>query len=321
MMVEPEHPELSIRRQCELLELSPSTFYYRPRRESVFNERLMGMIDREHLRAPFLGVGQMTRVLNRLLEPEGIPVNPKRVRRLMRLMGLEAIYPKPRTSVKHPGHAVYPYLLKGLVVDRPDQVWCTDITYIPMRRGWLYLVAIMDWFSRFVLAWELSNTLDAQFCVAALERALASGTPGIFNSDQGSQFTSRAFTGVLEAAAVRISMDGRGRVYDNIFIERLWRTVKYEHVYLHEYPAVPDAVRGIGSYLAYYNHERPHSSLDGRTPAEVYGHPAPSAGTNGIGQEGVAARSAASPLALRARDEAAATEGAFHSNSPEIAPS
>jgi putative transposase len=216
-------------------------------------------------------VEQMRLDLNRKLAPENITVNAKRVRRLMRLMGLDAIYKKPRTTVKSGENAVYRYLLKGLTIDRPNQVWCTDITHIPMQRGWVYLVAIMDWFSRYVLSWELSNTLDASFCVSALNRALAHGTPEIFNSDQGSQFTSEVFTGVLKDAAIRISMDGRGRAHANIFVERLWRSVKYEAVYLKDDQAVPEAAQGLGRYFPFYNHERPHQSFDGFTPAEMYG--------------------------------------------------
>ena len=209
-MIEPAHKQIPIRRQCELLGLNPSTLYYQPKREDPLNERLMRLIDAQHLRTPFYGVEQMRLHLNRELEPEGVTLNPKRVRRLMRLMGLEAIYPKPRTSVKSPENTVCPYLLKGLTIDRPDQVWCTDITYIPMHRGWVYLVAIMDWFTRYVLTWEVSITLDAGFCVEALKRALSmgsSGGPEIFNSDQGSQFTSGAFTGVLREACHRTRHD------------------------------------------------------------------------------------------------------------------
>jgi putative transposase len=250
-MIEPAHDQISIRRQCELIGLNPSTLYYQPKQENPFNERLMRLIDAQYLRTPFYGVEQMQFYLNRELAPEGIKVNAKRVRRLLRLMGLDAIYQKPRTTVKSGTNAVHPYLLKGLTIDRPDQVWCTDITYIPMHRGWIYLVAIMDWFSRYVLSWELSNTLDASFCVSALKRALASGTPAISNSDQGSQFTSQAFTGVLKDAAIRISMDGRGRVYDDIFVERLWRSVKDEEVYLKDYQAVADAVQGLGRWVRF----------------------------------------------------------------------
>jgi len=266
----------------------------------------MGLIDEQYLAAPFFGVVRMRQYLNRVLEPEGIRLNDKRVRRLMRLMGLEAIYPKPRTTSTHPEHAIYPYLLKGLVIDGPDQVWCADITYIPLHRGWLYLVAVMDWYSRYVLSWELSNTLDADFCVRALEGALRLGTPGIFNTDQGSQFTSRAFTQVLLNGGIRISMDGRGRAYDNIFIERLWRSLKYEEVYLHDYQGVPEAVQGLSRYVPFYNDRRPHQGLGGLTPAEVYGV-ATAGGPWRSGMEGDAEPDAApTPLALRARGEGAA---------------
>ena len=321
MMIEPNHKQLSIRRQCELLSLNPSTLYYQPRRENAFNERLMKLIDQQHIKTPFYGVEQMRLHLNRLLAGEGRKVNPKRVRRLMRLMGIEAIYPKPRMTQPNPSHTVYPYLLKDVTIDRPDQVWCTDITYIPMHRGWVYLVAVMDWFSRYVLAWEVSITLDASFCVTALQRALAMGTPEIFNSDQGSQFTSQAFTRVLLEAGIRISMDGRGRAYDNIFIERLWRSVKYEEVYLHDYQTVAEAVAGADRYFGFYNHERPHQSLNGLTPAEAYGLATPPWPMNTMDMEGNAARSSASPLALRAHSEAEDTEEAIHLNSPENAPS
>ena len=259
--------------------------------------------------------------LNRLLAAEGVTVNPKRVRRLMRLMGLEAICPKPRLSRQNPEHTVYPYLLKGLTIDRPDQVWCTDITYIPMHRGWVYLVAVMDWFSRYVLAWEVSITLDASFCVEALKRALSMGTPTLFNSDQGSQFTSQAFTDVLRDAGIRISMDGRGRVYDNIFVERLWRSVKYEEVYLHDYQTVAEAVAGLGRYVAFYNDQRPHQAFGGLTPAEMYGLATPPWPVQRMEKEGEATRSAASSLALRAPSEAAEQPETIHLNSTESAPS
>ncbi len=308
MLIEPKHPKIPVRRQCELLGLSPSTLYARPRRgENAFNERLMRLIDEQYLRTPYYGVARMMQWLNRALAEEGRPVNIKRVRRLMREMGIEAIYPKPRTTVKHPDHTVYPYLLRDMTINRPDQVWCTDITYIRLRRGWVYLVAVMDWFSRYVLSWEVSITMDASFCVDALERALARGTPEIFNSDQGSQFTSRAFTSVLLGAEVQISMDGRGRVYDNIFIERLWRSVKYEEVYLHEYETVAEAVSGLNRYFSFYNDERLHQALDYQTPAEVYGVAECSASGN-AGTEHPLNRNggdrptsfAAAPVALRA---------------------
>jgi putative transposase len=311
MLIEAKHPKIPVRRQCELLGLSPSTLYARPphpsRGESAFNERLMRLIDEQYLRTPFYGVERMTRWLNRHLADEGRAVNVKRVRRLMRRMGIEAVYPRPRTSVKHPDHTVYPYLLTDVTIDRPDQVWCTDITYIRLRRGWVYLTAVMDWFSRYVLSWEVSITMDASFCVEALEGALDFGTPEIFNSDQGSQFTSRAFTSVLLGAGIQISMDGRGRVYDNIFIERLWRSVKYEEVYLHDYETVAEAVSGLRRYFAFYNDERLHQALDYQTPAEVYGVAgcSPSGWTgieNQLNRKGDdrATWFAAAPVALRA---------------------
>ena len=323
MLIEPRHKSIPVRRQCALLGLSPSTLYYpwKGGAGAAFNERLMRWIDEQHLRTPFYGVAQMRLHLNRVLAAEGVTVNPKRVRRLMRLMGLEAIYPKPRTSRQNPEHTVYPYLLNGLTIDRPDQVWCTDITYIPMHRGWVYLVAVMDWFSRYVLAWEVSITLDASFCVDALKRALSLGTPEVFNSDQGSQFTSRAFTGVLREAGIRISMDGRGRVYDNIFVERLWRSVKYEEVYLHDYQTPPEAVAGLSRYFTFYNHERPHQAFGGLTPAEMYGLTPPPWPLQRMDKEGEATRSAASSLALRARSEAAEHPETIHLNSTESAPS
>ena len=269
-MIEPKHPQIPLARQCELLGLARSSLYYPSHGADAFNDRLMRLIDAQYLRTPFYGVEQMRLHLNRILAPEQVRVNTKRVRRLMRLMGLEAIYPKPRTTVTCPENKVYPYLLKDVIIDRPDQVWAADITYIAMRRGWVYLAAIMDWFSRYVLCWEVSVTLDASFCVWALRRALSAGRPEIFNSDQGSQFTSRAFTDGLHGAGIRISMDGRGRVYDNIFIERLWRSVKYEEVYLKDYQTMRQAAAGLGSYLSFYDDVRLHQSLDYRTPAEVY---------------------------------------------------
>lgn len=321
-MIEPTDSTIPVGRQCELLGLHRSTLYYRPQGADAFNQRLMRLIDEQYLRTPFYGVKQMRLHLNRLLACEGLRINPKRVRRLMRLVGLEAIYRKPRLSLPNKGHCVYPYLLKGLTIDRPDQVWATDITYIPMRCGWVYLVAIMDWFSRYVLAWEVSTTLDVSFCIAALERALSLGTPAIFNSDQGSQFTSEAFTGVLREAGIAISMDGRGRVYDNIFVERLWRSVKYEEVYLHDYQTVAEAVSGLGRYFTFYNHERPHQAFDGLTPAEMYGLAVPPWPAMIHGKEGDAARSAAaSALALRAHCEAAAEGDPNHLNLPQCAPS
>jgi putative transposase len=258
---------LSVSRQCRLLSISRSAFYYAPRGESPENLGLMRRVDALFLKYPFYGSRQMARQLRR----EGLSVGRHRVRRLMRLMGLEAIYQAPRTSVPHPAHRVYPYLLKGLAIERPNHVWCADITYIPVQRGFLYLVAIMDWATRHVLAWKLSNTMDSGFCIEALRAALARyGKPAIFNTDQGSQFTSIDFTGVLKDAKVAISMDGRGRCLDNIFIERLWRSLKYEAVYLHEMTDGFAAERVIGKWIEFYNTERPHSAFDGRTPAEAY---------------------------------------------------
>ena len=266
-MIVPDRPGLSLSRQCRLLAISRSSFYYTPRGESPENLVLMRRIDEMFLRYPFYGSRQMVRQLRR----DGIHVGRHRVRRLMRLMGLEAIYQAPKTSAPHPAHRIYPYLLRNVAVDRPDHVWCADITYIPVRRGFLYLIAIMDWATRHVLAWRLSNTMDARFCVEALNEALAEyGKPEIFNTDQGSQFTSLDFTGVLKDAEVAISMDGRGRCMDNIFIERLWRSLKYEAVYLHEMTDGFAAERVIGEWIAFYNTERPHSALDGATPAEAY---------------------------------------------------
>lgn len=265
-MIERACPQLSIRRQCELIGLNRSSFYYQPAGESAYNLLLMRLIDEQYLRTPFYGWPRMTVYLRR----QGHRVNPKRVRRLLQLMGLQAIYPKPRTTLAAPGHKVYPYLLRGLAISRPLQVWSADITYVPMQSGFMYLVAVIDWFSRYVLAWELSNTLDGLFCRVALEQSLQQGTPEIFNTDQGSQFTALAFTGILESAGIRISMDGRGRALDNVFIERLWRTVKYEDIYLKDYAAVPELESGLQAYFRFYNDERPHQGLDYRTPAEVH---------------------------------------------------
>ena len=266
-MIVPGRPGLSLSRQCRLLSISRSAFYYAPKGESPENLALMRRIDELFLKYPFYGSRQMVRQLRR----ENILAGRHRVRRLMRLMGLEAIYQAPRTSTPHPAHRIYPYLLKGLAIDRPNHVWCADITYIPVQRGFLYLVAIMDWATRHVLAWKLSNTMDSGFCIEALRAAMARyGKPAIFNTDQGSQFTSIDFTGVLKDAKVAISMDGRGRCLDNVFIERLWRSLKYEAVYLHEMTDGFAAERVIGQWIAFYNTERPHSALDGQTPAEAY---------------------------------------------------
>ena len=267
-MVARDHPGLSLSRQCEVLSISRSSFYYAPKGESPENLALMRRIDELFLKYPFYGSRQMVRQLRR----EDIDVGRHRVRRLTRLMGLQAIYQAPRTSDPHPAHRVYLYLLRGMVIDRPNRVWCADITYIPVQRGFLYLVAIMDWATRHVLAWRLSNTMDARFCVEALEEALARyGKPEIFNTDQGSQFTGFGFIGVLKEADIKISMDGRGRCMDNIFIERLWRSLKYEAVYLHELTDGFRAERVIRDWMDFYNTERPHSALGDRTPAEAYG--------------------------------------------------
>ena len=267
-MVRRDIPGLSLSRQCQVLSIGRSSFYYTPKGESASSLALMRRIDELFLKYPFYGSRQMVRRLRR----EGIRIGRHRVRRLMRLMGLSAIYQAPRTSDPHPGHRIYPYLLRGMVIDRPNQVWCADITYIPVQHGFLYLVAIMDWATRHVLAWRLSNTMDASFCVEALAEALARyGKPEIFNTDQGSQFTSFGFTGILKAAEIAISMDGRGRCMDNIFIERLWRSLKYEAVYLHELTDGFKAERIISTWINFYNTERPHSALADRTPAEAYG--------------------------------------------------
>jgi putative transposase len=246
--------------------MSRSGLYYEPREETEENLELIRLLDEQYTRTPFYGVRRMCEWLIR----EGYEVNPKRVRRLLRKMGLEAIYAKPRLSTPAPGHRIYPYLLRGLPIVRPNQVWGTDITYIRMRHGFAYLVAVMDWFSRYVLSWELSVTLDVSFCVTALEWALKLAQPDIFNTDQGSQFTSEQFTGVLLARNVEISMDGRGRAMDNIFVERLWRTVKYEEVFLKDYENVQDAVESLRDYFLFYNQERIHQSLGYQTPAAVY---------------------------------------------------
>jgi len=266
-LISVEHSRLSVVRQCELVDISRSSYYYTPSGESEFNLELMGEIDRQFLETPFYGSRQMARHLRR----RGYAVGRTRIRRLMRLMGLQAIYQKPRTSTPNAHHRVYPYLLGGLSIERANQVWCADITYIPMHRGFMYLVAVMDWHTRAVLSWRLSNTIDSSFCVEALEEALSRyGQPEIFNTDQGSQFTSDEFTDTLSAAGVRISMDGRGRWMDNVFIERLWRSLKYESVYLREFETGLDAHREIGNWLRFYNLERPHSFLGDKTPMEVY---------------------------------------------------
>lgn len=265
-LIEADHADLSIRRQCELLGLSRASYYYEAATETSDNLHLMRVIDEQYLKTPFYGYLRMTAHLRRT----GLTLNPKRIRRLMRLMGLVALYPKPKTTVANPAHRVYPYLLRGLAIVRPNQVWSADITYVPMLQGFMYLVAVIDWYSRYVLAWQLSNTLDGWFCQVALQAALAQGTPDIFNTDQGSQFTAQAFTSAVEAAGSRMSMDGKGRALDNIFIERLWRSVKYEDVYLQDYATVPLLDAGLQRYFTFYNTARPHQHLNYRTPAEVH---------------------------------------------------
>jgi putative transposase len=265
-LVESQHPELSVRRQCELLGLSRSSLYYEPVAETAENLRLMRLLDEEYTAHPFLG----SRRLTKWLVEQGEVVNRKRIQRLLRRMGLEAIYPKPKLSAGRAGHRIYPYLLRGVRIERPDQVWSTDITYVPLTSGFMYLAAIIDWYSRYVLAWRLSNTLDGLFCLDMLEEALRTGQPEVFNTDQGVQFTAQAWTGRLESAGVAVSMDGKGRCLDNVFVERLWRSVKYEDIYLWRYETVPQLQQGLGRYFPYYNEERLHQSLDYRTPAVVY---------------------------------------------------
>jgi putative transposase len=266
LLIEPGYWEIPIYRQCDLIGLPRSSYYYEPAGETEYNLLLMRLLDEQYTRTPFYGVPRMTE----WLRSQGYMVNHKRVERLMGIMGLQAIYPKPKLSKGVDNAKKYPYLLNGLLIQKPDQVWCSDITYIRLRQGFIYLVAIMDWFSRYVLSWEVSNSLDAFFCLNALERALLRGSPEIFNNDQGSQFTSQAFTNRLEEADIRISWDGRGRLWDNIFIERLWRTVKYEEVFIKDYETVAEAVKGLSSYFRFYNNERFHQSLEYRTPLQVY---------------------------------------------------
>jgi putative transposase len=259
--------QVSIRRQCELLDIHRSGIYYEPAPESALNLVLMRIMDEQHLQTPFYGVRQMSAVLQR----KGYTVNVKRVRRLLRLMGLEAICPKPGLSKPAKGHSIYPYLLRGVQINAVNHVWSTDITYIPMAKGFMYLIAIMDWFSRYVLCWELSNTMDGSFCTDILKLAIARyGKPLIFNTDQGSQFTADAFVNILANEGVAISMDGKGRATDNVFIERLWRSLKYEYVYPNMPDNVPALYKGLEQYFRFYNNERPHSSLSNSTPEEIY---------------------------------------------------
>jgi putative transposase len=265
-LIDVGHPELSVRRQCALLGLSRSSLYYEAAPESAENLRLMRLLDEEYTAHPFYGSRRLTEWLTK----QGEDVNRKRVQRLLRLMGVVAIYPKPKLSAAGVGHRIYPYLLRDVRIERANQVWSTDITYVPLTRGFMYLAAIIDWYSRYVISWRLSNTLDGSFCLDMLEEALSSSQPEIFNTDQGVQFTAQAWTGRLEAAGVAVSMDGRGRCLDNVFVERLWRSVKYEDIYLHGYEGVPELRTGLGRYFPFYNEERLHQSLEYRTPGEVY---------------------------------------------------
>jgi len=267
-MMKPKHSRLSIANQCELVGMARSTFYHQSSGESAFNLDLMLKIDKQHLKTPWYGQRQHARHLRR----QGQKVNRKRVGRLMRLMGLRSLAPQPFTSKRAPAHPIYPYLLRDLDINSANQVWCTDVTYIPMARGFLYLVAVMDWHTRKVLSWRLSNTMDSLFCIEALEEALTRyGKPEIFNTDQGSQFTSNDFTSVLKREKIKISMDGKRCWVDNVFIERLWRSLKYEHIYLYAHETMKEAWQGIDAWIRYYNQDRPHSSLGkDRTPDEIY---------------------------------------------------
>ena len=265
-LIEPAHPQLSIARQCDLVGLPRSTYYYQVQGESAENLTLMRLLDQQYTETPYYGVRRMTA----WLRSQGYAVNHKRVARLLRTLGLETIYPKPRLSEPHPAHRVYPYLLRGVPIIRVNQVWSTDITYIRLPGGFIYLVAVMDWFSRYVLSWAVSITMDVGFCLEALDHALGVARPEIFNSDQGAQFTSIDFTGRLAAAGIQISMDGRGRALDNVFVERLWRTVKYEEVYLKEYETPREAIQGLAQFFVRYNGQRQHQALDYQTPAAVY---------------------------------------------------
>lgn len=266
-MVDHSHPKLSVRNQCQLLDISRSSAYYKRCGESAENLKIMRLMDEEYLKHPFYGSRKMVYFLER----KGITAGRHRVRRLMRLMGITAIYQKPRTTIKNKDHKIYPYLLKNIAINKPNQVWATDITYIPMRQGFMYLVAIIDWASRKVLSWQLSNTMDIRFCIDALQAAIAKyGTPEIFNTDQGSQFTSLGFTDILKNNDIKISMDSVGRWMDNVMIERLWRSVKYECIYLREFDSVSELKTAITDYMQFYNLERPHATFDGQTPEEVY---------------------------------------------------
>lgn len=268
-LIEADHHQLSIQRQCELIGLPCSSYYRKIKngQETPENIEIMRLIDEEYTKHPFYGTRQMRNYLRR----QGFKVNRKRVQRLMQKMGLQSIAPKPNTSKPAPGHKIYPYLVRGIDVTCPNQVWCSDLTYIRMAGGFVYLTAVMDWHSRYVLSWEISVTMDSEFCVSTLERALRCyDNPTIFNTDQGSQYTSQEFTGTLKEHDIQISMDGKGRAMDNIFIERLWRSVKYEEVYLKEYQSVEELRKALKQYFEFYNHQRPHQSFDGQTPAEIY---------------------------------------------------
>jgi putative transposase len=265
-MIEPDYSQISVARQCELVGLSRSSFYYTPQEESPENLYLMRLLDEQYTRTPFYGVRRMTA----WVRAQGYAVNHKRVARLLHTLGLETLYTKPQTSQAQPGHRVYPYLLRGVPITRVNQVWSTDITYIRLQGGFVYLVAVLDWFSRYVVSWAMSITMDVSFCLDALEQALRVAQPEVFNSDQGAQFTSAELTSRLEEAGIQISMDGRGRALDNIFVERLWRTVKYEEVYLKDYETPPEAMRGLAQYFAFYNDQRLHQALAYQTPAAVY---------------------------------------------------
>jgi putative transposase len=265
-LIDEHSKNISVRRQCELIGLSRSSLYYSPAMESDENLKLMKMIDKQYLKTPFYGSRRMTSWLN-INDEE---VNRKRVQRLMKVMRLEAIYPRQNTSKRNAEHKIYPYLLRGIEILRPNQVWSTDITYIPMKCGFMYLVAVMDWFSRYVLSWEISNSLDTNFCIRALNAALKIGTPEIFNTDQGCQFTSNSFTNVLLNKDIKISMDGKGRAFDNIFIERLWRSFKYEDLYLNDYDTGSELIKGCNLYFNFFNNERPHQSLGYQFPKQVH---------------------------------------------------
>lgn len=265
-LIEPGHEQISIRRQCELVGLNRGSYYYQAASESALNLELMRKIDEQYMKTPFYGWPRMTDYLQK----QGYAINHKRVQRLMKIMGLQAIYPRPRPKQERHNHKIYPYLLQGVEIVRPHQVWSSDITYIPLQTGFMYLVAIIDWYSRYILAWELSNTLDGHFCQVALQQALTQGRPEIFNTDQGVQFTATDFTDILEQAHIQISMDGRGRALDNIFIERFWRSLKYEDIYIRDYATVIDLLAGLERYFTFYNLERPHQSLDYCTPTEVH---------------------------------------------------